>query len=163
MTNYNFENVKKVFKQANGFFLFVDGMSFKKGDILYLNPCYINCLFACELYLKTILMLNGLSTRDIKDCSHNMKSLFEAMNEEDQLDIKHILTIEIQEDVLTYLDKIKDAFTNMRYVYISGKNYDEVDINNKLVKCIHLMYRLQHHVSLKLFGRDTCEELKKEC
>ena len=51
----------------------------------------------------------------------------------------------------------------MRYVYISGKNYDEVDINNKLVKCIQLMYRLQHHVSLKLFGRDTCEELKKEC
>lgn len=154
---------KKYFKQANGFFLFVDGMSFKKGDILYLNPYYINCLFACELYLKTILMLNGLSTRDIKDCSHNMKSLFEAMNEEDQLDIKHILTIEIQEDVLTYLDKIKDDFTNMRYVYISGKNYDEVDINNKFVKCTQLMYRLQHHVSLKLFGRDTYEELKKEC
>lgn len=161
MINYNFENAKKVFKQANGFFLFVDGMSFKKGDILYLNPYYINCLFACELYLKTILMLNGLSTCDIKDCSHNMKSLFEAMNEEDQLDIKHILTIEIQEDVLTYLDKIKDDFTNMRYVYISGINYDEVDINNKFAKCIQLMYRLQYHVSLKLFGRDTYEDVKE--
>lgn len=161
MTNYNFENAKKVFKQANGFFLFVDGMSFKKCDILYLNPYYINCLFACELYLKTILMLNGLSTRDIKACSHDMKSLFEAMTEEEQLDIKHILSIEIQEDVLTYLDKIKDDFINMRYVYINGTNYDEVDINNKFAKCIQLMYRLQHHVSLKLFGRDTYEDVKK--
>ncbi len=161
MTNYNFKNAKKVFKQANGFFLFVDGMSFKKGDILYLNPYYINCLFACELYLKTILMLNGLSTRDIKACSHDMKSLFEAMTKEEQLDIKHILTIEIQEDVLTYLDKIKDDFINMRYVYINGTNYDEVDINNKFSKCIQLMYSLQHYVSMKLFGRDTYEDVKK--
>lgn len=161
MISSNLEKAKNIFKQANEFLLFVDGMSFKKGDILYLNPYYINCLFACELYLKTILMLNGLSTRDIKDCSHNMKSLFEAMNEEDQLDIKHILSIEIQEDVLTYLDKIKDDFINMRYVYINGTNYDEVAINNKFAKCIRLMYRLQHHVSLKLFGRDTYEDVKK--
>lgn len=60
--------MQKAFKQAIGFFLFVDGMSFKKGDILY---------------LKTILMLNGLSTRDIKACSHDTKSLFEAMTEEE--------------------------------------------------------------------------------
>ena len=138
-------------------------MSFKKGDILYLNPYYINCLFACELYLKIVLMLNGLSTRDIKDCSHNMKSLFEVMIEEGQLDIKHILPVEIQEDVLTYLDKIQDDFTKMRYVYISGINYDEVDINNMFAKCIQLMYRLQYHVSMKLFGRDTYEEVIKEC
>lgn len=106
-------------------------------------------------------MLNGLSTRDIKACSHDMKSLFEAMTEEEQLDIKHILTIEIQEDVFDYLDKIKDDFINMRYVYINGTNYDEVDINNKFAKCIQLMYRLQYHVSMKLFGRDTYEEVKK--
>ena len=93
---------------------------------------------------------NGLSTRDIKACSHDMKSLFEAMTEEEQLDNKQILTIEIQED-----------FINMRYVYINGTNYDEVDINNKFAKCIRLMYRLQHYVSMKLFGRDTYEDMKK--
>ena len=44
MTNYNLGKAKKVFQQANGFFRFVDGMTFKKGDISYLNPFYITIL-----------------------------------------------------------------------------------------------------------------------
>lgn len=159
MISSNLEKAKNIFKQANEFLLFVDGMSFKKGDILYLNPYYINCLFSCELYLKALLIFKGLSSDDIKTLGHNIKSLFESLNKEDQVAIKNILTIEIQDDVLSYLDKIKNDFTNMRYMYVSGTKNDEKNINNKFAKCIRLMYRLQNYVSLKLFGRDTYEDV----
>lgn len=159
MTNYNIEKAKKVFNQANGFFKFVNGMIFKKGDILYLNPFYINCLFSCELYLKSLLVLKGLSKNEIKNKSHNLKSLFEALDEEDQINIKNILTAEIQDDVLDFLDSIKRDFIDMRYMYIDEANKDEKDINNKFAKCIQLMYRLQYHVSIKLYGRDTYEDV----
>lgn len=159
MISSNLEKAKNIFKQANEFLLFVDGMSFKKGDILYLNPYYINCLFSCELYLKALLIFKGLSSDDIKNLGHNIKSLFESLNKEDQVAIKNILTIEIQDDVLSYLDKIKNDFTNMRYMYVSGTKNDEKTINNKFAKCIQLMYRLQNYVSLKLFGRDTYEDV----
>lgn len=159
MTNYNLGKAKNVFNHANGFFKFVNGMSFKKDDVLYLNPFYINCLFACELYLKALLVLKGLSSNEIKDRSHNMKSLYDALDEEDQISIKNILTIEIQDDVLCFLDSIKRDFTDMRYMYINEETIDEKDMNNKFAKCIQLMYRLQYHVSLKLYGRDTYEDV----
>ena len=47
----------------------------------------------------------------------------------------------------------------MRYMYVSGTKNDEKNINNKFAKCIRLMYRLQNYVSLKLFGRDTYEDV----
>ena len=159
MINYNLEKAKNVFNQANGFFKFVNGMIFKKGDILYLNPFYINCLFACELYLKTLLVLKGFSSSEIKDRSHDIKSLFDALDEEDQISIKNILTAEIQDDVLSFLDSIKKDFTDMRYMYINEDEVDENCVNNKFAKCIQLMYRLQYHVSLKLYGKDTYEDV----
>ena len=159
MINSNLEKAKNVFKQANGFLLFVHGMTFKIGDTLYLNPYYINCLFSCELYLKALLVLKGLSSEEIKSCSHNMNSLFNALDEQDQINIKNILTIEIQDNVFDYLNKIKNDFTNMRYMYINEIIYDDKDVNNKFAKCIKLMYRLQNYASLKLYSRDTYEDV----
>ena len=159
MTNYNLGKAKKVFQQANGFFRFVDGMTFKKGDISYLNPFYINCLFACELYLKALLVLEGWSVDDIKSNSHNIIELFKCLDENDQINIKTIQSIEIQDDVLKFMNNIKNDFTNMRYMYINDDKYDVNDVNNKFAKCIKLMYRLQNYVSLKIYGRDTYEEV----
>ena len=159
MTNSNLEKAKNVFKQANGFLLFVHGMTFKKGDTLYSNPYYINCLFSCELYLKSLLVLKGLSSKEIKSCSHNMNSLFNALDEQDQKNITSILTIEIQDDVFDYLNRIKNDFTNMRYMYINEIVYDDKEVNNKFAMCIKLMYRLQNYTSLKLYGRDTYEDV----
>ena len=110
-------------------------------------------------YLKALLVLEGWSVDDIKSNSHNIIELFKCLDENDQINIKTILSIEIQDDVLKFMNNIKNDFTNMRYMYINDDKYDVNDVNNKFAKCIKLMYRLQNYVSLKIYGRDTYEEV----
>ena len=57
------------------------------------------------------------------------------------------------------MDRINNDFIKMRYVYINGEDIDAKEFNNNYAKTIGLMYRLQNYVSIRLFGRDTYEEV----
>ena len=160
MTNYNIEKAKNVFKQANGFFRFIDGSEFIALAPMYQNPFYINCLFCCELYLKTLLILDGKDEKFCQKKGHKLLNLFNSLKQEDQDQIKSILQIEIDENVIEYLDRINDDFIKMRYIYVNGENVDAKNFNNDYAKTIGLMYRLQNYVSIKLYGRDTYEDVK---
>ena len=159
MINYNLEKAKNIFNQANGFLKLIDGSNFIALDPMYQNPFYINCLFCCELYLKALLILDGKSEEYLSKKGHKLLNLFNSLKKEDQEQLKEILQIEIGEDVITYLDKINNDFVKMRYVYVKGEAIDAKSFNNNYANTIGLMYRLQNYVSIRLFGRDTYEEV----
>ncbi len=159
MINCNAEKAKNIFNQANGFLKLIDGSKFIALDPMYQNPFYINCLFCCELYLKTLLILDGKNEKYLSKKGHKLLNLFNSLKKKDQEQIKEILQIEIDEDVITYLDRINNDFVKMRYVYVNGEDIDAKEFNNNYAKTIGLMYRLQNYVSIRLFGRDTYEEV----
>ena len=159
MTNYRIEKSKLIFNQANGFLKIIDGIPYKHEDIMYLNPFYINCLFCCELYFKALLIYNGYPVKVLRKKGHKLLDLFNMLGEDDKRIIRNIFEIEIQEDMIDYLDRINNDFVNMRYVYVNGNKIDSKTINNNFAKTIRLMYRLQNFVSLKLYNRDTYEDV----
>ena len=163
MINSNIEQAKIVFKQANGFFRFVDGMTFKVGNILYLNPYYINCLFCCELYMKSLLLYEGKTVAELRKANHKLLDLFNMLSYEDQTTLKTAFKMDWEYDLFKHLDKINNDFVNMRYVYINNDKMDIEYENNKFATTISFMYMLQLHVSMRLFGKDTYEDVKSEC
>ncbi len=100
------------------------------------NKQYFDCqicvmtVLSAELYLKATLMLNGINVTKDRDCmQHNLRKLFEKLEESDQLYIKEqmepcdtetILLISeciVLRDFDQKLDFISNDFINLRYHY----------------------------------------------
>ena len=83
------------------------------GATIYV-PAIVNASFACELYLKNILVN--------KYHNHNLKSLYQDLSPNIQLELKTIATQELSKmnfnsDFEEYLNDISDSFVSWRYIY----------------------------------------------
>jgi len=155
MINYNDNNIyESTFHQANNFIRLVENCSFDKNDKYNMNPLYINMLLACELFLKSVLIKNGYNVNQLKKYGHNLKTLYNELPANIQNDIKDFMKNFNQIDVFDFLDNIREDFVNCRYMFINNTN-NSYDFDN--VK--DFMYKLQHIVSLDLYGKDTYKEI----
>lgn len=99
-------------------------------------PFLSNKAFACEVYLKFLLLENTIDFSDLKGKNgHNLLMLYEKMPEQFKIDLakafmnKGTLT---NESLMNKMNSISEAFTEWRYIYENFENAsaDFVFLNN---------------------------------
>lgn len=101
-------------REANAFY----EISFRCKDMMlskYDNALLTNVSFACELYLKHLLLANNIDCRR----EHNLYKLFKKLPEKFQEDLKskHPCGNISRSDFELSLDEVGKAFTIFRYMY----------------------------------------------
>mgnify|MGYP003304075436 CR=1 FL=1 len=97
----------------------------------YTTPSVVNSAFACEVFIKSLLIYNGMSLDEIK--GHKLAVLWMTLEEKEQeitINIKSsINSIFNKDDKFFYdsLSNISDTFEYWRYIY--EKNGGKIHIN----------------------------------
>ena len=153
MINYDDSKIEeRIFHQARMYLKIAESKEFNRNDIFSMNPIYINMLFACELYLKSLLLKNGKTYIDVKKYGHHFNKLFANLNEKQKDKLRLRFNAFYRLNVDDKVDLIKDDFVNCRYMFFSD-DYEEVKLRFNAVK--DLMYELDQMTSIELFGKDT--------
>lgn len=120
----NFIKAKRMYETGEAFALGASVLEEKSNtqDCVRLNiPAIVNRAFACEVFLKCLLTLEG--KENVKE--HNLKNLLEQLSDEEKLHIENKLKRSQipSKDCFgfAYLDKIANAFIKWRYEYESLK------------------------------------------
>ena len=152
--------IHNTFKQANAFVDLVMKGEYQHNNLISKIPLATNCVFACELYLKVLLLYYGDDVSQMKKYNHNLKKMFFSLPKE----VQNRLSIWLKTFTLirldTFLEEVKDSFINLRYNSIEQK-IKEFDLKN----VADFMFKLQHETSMLLVGYDIYEYLygkKKE-
>ena len=144
-------------KEADEFVLLVESKEYENSDINSKLPLIVNSLFAIELYLKILLLKHGETIPHIKSMGHNLKKLFDSLPNNLKDNIYNWVLVFYQKDVFKYLNKIKNDFVDLRYMYFENKLKDR-DI--KLIS--EIMYKIQNVVHIELYGKDMYKEIHKK-
>jgi len=127
--NSNLHNAKKMFKHACAFaecayFCETEPAPIKIRTQWHTIPNIVNSVFACEVYIKSILVYCGMTHAEIKHLSHGLVGLWDKLKE---LDAGFATMIEnaIKECFRTSneslfdekLEEISNAFKEWRYIY----------------------------------------------
>ncbi|MDO4282754.1 MAG: hypothetical protein Q4D02_03880 [Clostridia bacterium] len=147
--------VMNTFNEANEFIKLVESKPYEKNDMISQLPLVINCIFACELYLKVLLLHNGYTSNELKKIGHNLSSLFLKWPSDKKNEINVWMKCFYQQDIFLLLDKIKNDFIDLRYMYMDHKvkKFD-------LYIIVQFTYKMQFEVSKELTGFDI---KKNEC
>lgn len=148
--NKNKKMIENTFDEATTFIRLVDQKEYEENDILSKIPLAVNCTFACELYLKILLLNRGFTVPDIKVLNHNLKKLFINLNDKDIEEINQWIKVFCQYDLLSYLEETKNSLEDLRYYYIEEK-VNEVDMN----KLLEFTFKIQLYCSLEIKGYDV--------
>ena len=153
MINYNNSSiVERIAHQAVMYMKLVEDTHYDSNDIYSMNPIYINMLFACELYLKCLLLKNGKTYNEVKNLWHHFNKLFNNLNEKQKKELRNRFDVFYNLNVDKKVDLINDDFVYCRYMFF-GEDFNEVKMRFNAVK--DLMYELDHMVSMELFNKDT--------
>ena len=136
MTNYKLFDCQRMFRHACAFAEVAD-MAMEKfqhntADIeWYTEPAAVNSAFACEVFLKALLLYHGVTLRK----EHKIQKLYEML----PFDLKYFVK---QTTMINYggqwtdsfgyelLHNISDAFVDWRYSYETvGSKRDSMQIN----------------------------------
>lgn len=129
-------NIERMQMNAEGFKAaanYLDQAISKNGVFLGVyGPAYTaNLAFACELYLKQLLLLTGK-----KQIGHELKSLYQYLNDDTKAQIKRAYEKKCEEfyaevdnnvelrDLDSCLEAYNKAFEDWRYWYEGGKSSD---------------------------------------
>jgi HEPN domain-containing protein len=85
----------------------------------YLVPGVVNYAFACELYLKVLLLQSGVE----HSRQHNLTKLFRRLPDELQGDVKIAMNIECFDSIL---DKVSNNFLEFRYLYEMNEAFSAI-------------------------------------
>lgn len=78
-------------------------------------PFVVNSAFACELFLKAIIMVNTMPPAIIKE--HKLKNLFNKLPADDQKQIKELFNMRMKNDLHDLLDELSNTFIEWRYAF----------------------------------------------
>lgn len=146
----NKDKIEKTFEEANSFMRLIDQREYDGDSLLSEIPLAVNCIFACELYLKVLLLNRGFTVPDIKLLKHNLKKLYINLNDNDVLKINEWINIFCQYDLLIYLDEIKNSFEDLRYNFIEEK-VSKIDMS----KLLEFTFKIQNYSSMEIVGYDV--------
>ena len=106
-----------------------EGKIVENGAINWLPvPTVVNAAFACEMHLKSLLLLEGKPVPKGRE-GHNLKDLFESLSEEKQIEVSAFCmsknTPNALEVFLNILNCHKSDFTDIRY-FIENDGWKEM-------------------------------------
>lgn len=126
--------VKNCLKEANAYY----EVAFRCKDMMlsqHGNAVFANISFACELYLKYLLLSNGIDCKQ----GHNLYNLYKKLPQNIQKDLKNKHphgNIRKDEFELT-LDDVGQAFTIFRYMYERSIMASNVQFLIELLSKLH--------------------------
>jgi len=85
-------------------------------------PFIVNMSFACELYLKMILINNGKTIDEVKKESHNLYNLYRLLTDEQRNDIYNSFKRPMIYSIEKELKEINSAFADWRYLVLDKAN-----------------------------------------
>ena len=132
MTGDTFKDAKRMFKHACAFadcavFCFKDTNKLIVRTQWYSTPGIVNSAFACEVFIKALLVYHGMTLEEIKAHNHGLEGLWKAYIIKDGQTAR-----QVQEAVKNYFRstdetlfdrKLRDAsnaFVDWRYSYEGG-------------------------------------------
>lgn len=123
MVNYNMNNTYdlSICKSEADSFLFVakkiedDFATFLFGGMY---PFTVNAAFACELYMKAILIHS--STDGTIPKLHKLDELFKSLPMDSQKQIEILFNKQYKHDLLLLLSEISNVFVEWRYAFENG-------------------------------------------
>jgi hypothetical protein len=102
---------------ANAFYQVAKSASPEKNIADFLNgmmyPFAVNCAFACELYMKAI-MIHG-SASDEFDIGHKLDALYNKLSSNEQSSIEALYKAKSTKDLKTLLAEDGNTFVEWRY------------------------------------------------
>ena len=114
-------NLSGLFANASSF---AQVCKMTKDESLLLVPSVVNGAFACELYLKGLLMLQGYTLEDLKKLptpqQHNLSDLYGFLLESTKEYLENSVIDKItcsKNEFSSYLSDIATAFVDWRYGY----------------------------------------------
>ena len=137
MTGNSFVDAKRMFKHACAFadcavFCFKDKNNLIVRTQWYSTPGIVNSAFACEVFIKALLVYHGMTLDQIKPIGHRLENLWNAYAIKDSQ-----TSSQVQESIRNYyqsedntlfdrkLKEASNAFVDWRYMY-EGR---EVELN----------------------------------
>ena len=129
MTGNSFVDAKRMFKHACAFadcavFCFKDKNNLIVRTQWYSTPGIVNSAFACEVFIKSMLVYHGMTLNQIKSHSHGLEGLWQAYVVKDgqtASQVQESIRMYFQSDDDTLFDrKLKEAsnaFVDWRYMY----------------------------------------------
>ena len=142
MDNSNLQNARKMFKHACAFaecayFCETEPTPIKIRTQWHTIPNIVNSVFACEVYIKSILVYYGMTHTEIKQLSHGLVGLWNKLKELD-VDFATIIENEINK------------------MYIFGKESIEVaESQNNIAALLYQQGRFHEAEKLFLLVRNT--------
>ena len=116
----------------------------------------VNSVFACEIFIKTLLVFHGRTIAEIKE--HQLKKLWEEFKKEDyeiafriEERIREWLQAEDDNIFNRLISEASDAFERWRYIY----ELQDTTINIKFLMGFRIM--LRETCCNQLFGKPWCE------
>lgn len=155
--NKNKEIINNTFDEANGFMKLVINKEYEKSKTISKIPLAVNSIFACELYLKVLLLNRGFTCEDVRMLSHDLKKLYINLNDTDKEKIETWIRIFSQFDLLDYLEKIKNSFQELRYVYLN-----EAVVEFDMEDLLDFVFKIQHYTSMEIKGDDIYKKIEEE-
>jgi len=137
MTGNSFVDAKRMFKHACAFadcavFCFKDKNNLIVRTQWYSTPGIVNSAFACEVFIKALLVYHGMTLDQIKPIGHRLEKLWNAYAIKDSQ-----TSSQVQDSIRNYfqsgdntlfdrkLKEASNAFVDWRYMY-EGR---EVELN----------------------------------
>ena len=151
INNNNSSIVERIAHQAIMYMKLVEDTHYDSNDIYSMNPIYINMLFACELYLKCLLLKNGKTYNEVRKLRHHFNKLFNNLNEKQKKELRNRFNVFYNLNVDKKVDLINEDFVYCRYMFFD-EGFNKIKMRFNAVK--DLMYELDHMVSMELFNKD---------
>lgn len=91
-------------------------------------PFIVNKSFACEIYLKIILLENNIDFKDLKRTNgHKIFKLYSKTNSDFKSNLCHEMYLKKFTNIEDKIKNISEAFINWRYIYEKYEKIDPLD------------------------------------
>ena len=92
------------------------------------TPFIVNKSFACEIYLKLILLENNIDFKDLKGINgHKIFKLYSKTNSDFKSNLYHEMRLKNFTNIEDKIENISEAFINWRYIYEKYEKIDSLD------------------------------------
>ncbi|MBQ3552045.1 MAG: hypothetical protein IJA35_02655 [Clostridia bacterium] len=137
MTGNSLFDARRMFKHACSFvdcatFCEIEPKNIQVGVMNHMVADIVNSSFACEVFIKALLVYHGMEISDIK--GHKLKNLWGKYREKDNANavcverkMKEIFNSQNENMFNELLDNISDAFEYWRYIY--EKHRGRINVN----------------------------------
>ena len=120
----------------------------------------MNKSFACEVYLKLILLENNIDFKDLKGINgHKIFKLYSKTNSDFKSNLHHEMCLKKFTNIEDKIENISEAFINWRYIYEKYEKIDSLDFMFLDELCNYLDAKAKELI-LKKYNYDVNKDIR---